>query len=501
MKKLLLSIFAIAAITALFLFTGCGKGGSTPEPTPPVVVAKITSLSPTSGTPGTSVTVTGTGFNTAMASNKVLFNGKDATVTAASATELTVTVPADAGTGAVTVSVNGAAVVTGPVFTYVEPAKITSVDKTEGAAYAIVAITGTGFGAAITDNHVYFNGKEATVSAATITKLTVAVPVAAGTGIITLSVNGAPAVTGPSFTYVQSYVSTVFVGDGGGQSGLVNSIGTSARFSGIEDIAFDAGDNLLIVDNGNHMIRKATPSAAVTSLIGTFDFYGPAFNGTISTTALNYPISIASDATGSFYVGESFEVVHKVTSAGAASIIVLPALGVPVLTASPTSMCADASGNIFIADYSTNHILKISPSGVVSNFAGSATGVPGYADGTGADALFNSPRSITIDKTGNLYVIDNVKQKIRKITPAGVVTTYSDVATLNENSLAIDAAGNLYVGNAYYLGNAAVVKISPDGQKKMLTIYYASDITGIAVNKNNEVFYSAGATVYKLALQ
>lgn len=500
MKKLLLPIFAIVAISATFcLFTGCGKGGSTPEPTPPVA-AKITSLSPASGTPGTIVTLTGTGFSTTAANNKVLFNGKEAAITAATSTELTVTVPADAGTGAVTVSVNGATVAAGPVFTYIEPAKITSIDKTEGAYNSIIIITGTGFGNGPDQNKVYFNGKEATVTAATATQLTVKVPLGAGTGIITLSVNGAPSITGPAFAYKLSYVISQFVGGNGAVTGFVNGDGPSARFSGIQALAFDASDNLFMVDNGNHMIRKATPSGIVSSYVGSNDFYGAAYKGSLNSHYLDYPVSLALDPTGNVYIGESFFYIEKVTAAGAYSTINLPYLGTPPNMGAASSLCSDAEGNIFATDYQNNVILKISPAGAVSVFAGSPTGAAGHANGTGSAALFDSPEAITIDKNGNLYVTDNVNQKIRKITPAGVVSDYASLAFYAINSIAVDTDGNVYVGNASYLGRSAVMKISPDMQQtKILDIY--SDITGIAVNKNNELFFSGNNNVFKVAYQ
>ena len=82
----------------------------------------------------------------------------------------------------------------------------------------------------------------------------------------------------------------------------------------------------------------------------------------------------------------------------------------------------DSSGNVFVADTLNHTIRKITAAGVVTTFAGSA-GISGFADGSGNVARFNSPFGLTLDGAGNLYVADYDNHAIRKITPAGDVTT------------------------------------------------------------------------------
>ncbi|MGY4539920.1 hypothetical protein ACVW0P_004361 [Mucilaginibacter sp. UYNi724] len=91
----------------------------------------------------------------------------------------------------------------------------------------------------------------------------------------------------------------------------------------------------------------------------------------------------------------------------------------------PVGIARDASGNLYIADPNNNKIRKITTAGVVTTFAGS--GAAGAADGTGTGATFNAPFDITIVPSGNLYVADYSNNSIRKITPAGVVTTFATV--------------------------------------------------------------------------
>jgi gliding motility-associated-like protein len=136
----------------------------------------------------------------------------------------------------------------------------------------------------------------------------------------------------------------------------------------------------------------------------------------------------------------------------------------------PSGVAVDAAGNTYVADSDNNLIRKISPTGVTTTFAGS--GSPGFADGNKTDASFQGPGSIAIDAVGNLYVADSKNQRIRKITPAGDVSTLAGkfigagdgsgeaASFYNPQGIAIDAAGNLYVADTF---NNLIRKISPAG--------------------------------------
>ena len=133
----------------------------------------------------------------------------------------------------------------------------------------------------------------------------------------------------------------------------------------------------------------------------------------------------------------------------------------------PSGVAFDSKGNLFVTDSNNCTIRKISPEGVVSTFAGT-TGVPGYADGQGTSAQFETPSGISIDGNDNLYVITANSGAIRKVTAAGVVTTLTLLPSpslvgefgIKPEGVAADASGNVYVVDSL---NGEVWKISPAG--------------------------------------
>ncbi|MEI6716024.1 MAG: HYR domain-containing protein, partial [Verrucomicrobiota bacterium] len=104
----------------------------------------------------------------------------------------------------------------------------------------------------------------------------------------------------------------------------------------------------------------------------------------------------------------------------------------------PTSVAVDASGNVYVADSDNCTIRKITSAGIVSTFAGSA-GVLGSIDGTGSAARFSGPTGVAVDSSGSVYVADTGNHTIRKISSGGVVTTLAGSAGLNAS---IDGTGS-----------------------------------------------------------
>jgi sugar lactone lactonase YvrE len=450
MKRLPINYFVIICLCLITAngFISCSKK-ATPPPTPPVVTPQptITSLDVTEGTANTTVVITGTNFSATISDDLVYFNAVQATVTAATTIQLTVTVPANAGTGVVTVKVGGKEA-TGPTFTYLAALTITSLSVSQGAMNTPVTITGTGFSTVVAHDVVTFNGKSATVTAATSTQLSVTVPVGAGTGNVIVQVDGNK-VTGSVFTYQISAV--------------VTTIAIAGNFSLPAGLAFDATGNILVAEEAAGKIQKVTST-------GTYSLF---------VTGFFSPFGLAVDGAGNTYVSdEETDNIYKILPDKTYSV--LAGSGTPNFangkgTAAsfniPKGIAIDANGNLYVADSNNNLIRKITPDGTVSTFAGS--GQVGSANGQANQASFNAPFWIAIDGSGNLYVADVFNNSIRKITPSGVVSTVAGsgaagsadgtgiAATFNQpRAVAVDANGNLYVAD---FNNGLIRKITSGG--------------------------------------
>ncbi len=171
-------------------------------------------------------------------------------------------------------------------------------------------------------------------------------------------------------------------------------------------------------------------------------------------------------------------------------------------------MAQDDQGNLFVADIANHTIRKISATGVVTTFAGSA-GVSGNANGTGSAARFNSPYGLTIDAQNNIYVSEYRGQTIRKITSAGVVTTVAGNGTSGSTNgigsnasfnqpigIALDNAGNLFVGE---FGNSLIRKIVLSTGIVSTFASGVGNIGGICIDAQNNLYLASGTDVKKVS--
>jgi sugar lactone lactonase YvrE len=213
----------------------------------------------------------------------------------------------------------------------------------------------------------------------------------------------------------------------GSTSGNVDGVGTAAKFAGLSGITIDQLSNLYVTDTTNNNIRKITPDGTVTTLAGGTQ--GSA-DGTGSSAQFYSPRGIIADSENNLYVADALNhSIRKVTSGGVVTTIAggttgtADGIGTAAQFALPYGITIDTSGNLFVVDFSSSTIRKISPTAVVTTFAGS--GATGNLDGVGTSAQFYLPTNIAIDVNNNLYLADMFNNSIRKITKTGVVTTFA----------------------------------------------------------------------------
>jgi sugar lactone lactonase YvrE len=278
-------------------------------------------------------------------------------------------------------------------------------------------------------------------------------------------------------------VVTTFAGSG--ILGTADGTGTAAQFLSPYGICADAAGNLFVADNSSDgLVRKITPAAVVSSLAGGtagFD-YGIGTNSNFAS-----PAGICVDPTGNVYVsGQLVNTIKKITPAntvinmaGAYINSYSDGTGTPIQS-DALRVCADPAGNVYALERSYNRIRKITPAGIVTTFAGS--GVIGSTNGTGIAARFNGPEDICYDAaSGNIYVADTFNNSIRKVTPSGVVTTFA-TGFSGPKGVCTDALGNVYVSDTW---NFRIKKITPAGVVSTVAIYGSNSgfaITGICMD-------------------
>jgi hypothetical protein len=294
----------------------------------------------------------------------------------------------------------------------------------------------TSFGATVPSG-LTFDAATGTLAGAIATAGTTTVPISAGNALGTANASLVITAAAPATQYAYTLLTegaTIPTG-----VALSSTLGLCSSYTSLDYIA----------------TQSTAGNLGVSGEVGNTD--GPA-----ASARFFHPTGLAADTAGNLYIADTgndtirvYRAGNVVTLAGSPQVAgSTDATGAAASFNGPTAVAVGTDGTVYVADTGNDTVRKITTAGVVTTLAGSA-GQPGGTDGTGSAARFNAPAGIAVDGSGNVYVGDSGNNAVRKVTPAGVVTTLATVAGVG--GLAIDAGGNIYAGAA------TVAKISPTG--------------------------------------
>jgi len=193
-----------------------------------------------------------------------------------------------------------------------------------------------------------------------------------------------------------------------------------------------------------------------------------------SPTTLADPFGVAVAADGTVYVADAGDAnrIRKIAPDGNVTVLAggsegfADGAGQQASFNTPSGLAIDSDGNLYVADTSNNRIRKVTPEGVVTTIAGDGTA--GYADGPAAQAQFNGPIGVAVDRDGNVYVADTYNDRIRKISTDRQVTTRAANELFNTPcGVAVASDGSVFVADT---GNGQLRKIATDGNVSTLAV-------------------------------
>jgi len=237
---------------------------------------------------------------------------------------------------------------------------------------------------------------------------------------------------------------------------------TAAQIGAIQGIATDRWGNLYLSDTNHHRVRKIAATGIITTVAGTGTAGFGGDGGPATSAQLNLPYGLAVDLAGYLYIADlNNSRVRRVSPDGTIGTYAGsggqgssgdggPATSAQML--SPRNVAVDAAGNLYISEFGGNRVRKVTPDGLISTAAG--TGIAGFrGDGGPASAAqLAFPAGLALDRQGNLYIADSQNQRVRKLLPGGQISTVlggtGPYSLLTPIAVAVDLAGQVYVAGA-----------------------------------------------------
>jgi sugar lactone lactonase YvrE len=236
---------------------------------------------------------------------------------------------------------------------------------------------------------------------------------------------------------------TTIAGNGTAGFGGDNGPALKASFNFPAGLCLDQTGNLYVADRNNHRVRRIDTSGIVTTVagVGVPDMGGD--GGPAVEAYLNYPSDLVCDGKGNLYISDrSNNRIRKVDSKGVISTIVgmgLPEFGGDFGPATgaflkyPFGIDLDNKGNLYIADRGNNRIRKVDTQGIITTVAGDGTHFFSGDYGPATRASLAYPTDVVVDERGNLYIADRNNNRIRRVSPLGIMTTVMGVGKYEYN--------------------------------------------------------------------
>jgi sugar lactone lactonase YvrE len=291
-------------------------------------------------------------------------------------------------------------------------------------------------------------------------------------GAVAGAAAGLPGISGSDrITTIAGNGKAGFSGDGGPA--------TSGQLGGPTGLAVNAQANVYIADTTNNRVRRVTPAGTITTIAGA-NTAALGDGGPATSARLRSPVGLAIDRQGSLYIAEANDArVRKVSPDGTITTIAGTGArgssgdGGPATSAKlyfPRGVAVDAQGSVYISDYELQTVRKVNPAGTITTFAGTGRGGFSGDGGPATSAQLRYPEGIAVDGSGNVYIADRGNGRVRKVSPAGTITTIAgggaslgdggaatSARLSNPEGLAVDAQGNVYIAD---WGHYLVLKVS-----------------------------------------
>ena len=308
---------------------------------------------------------------------------------------------------------------------------------------------------------------------------------------------------------------------GTGSAGFSGDGGASqlAQLNSPAGLASDSSGALYIADSANNRIRRVYqgiittvynvtgPTGIAISPTGALYIAASGYLGTQFKAIGGIPSArdVTLDRTGNVYATTD-QYVYKVTSSGTVTTVAgsgaepyFAGDNGPATAArlhGPSGLAVDDAGNWYIADTANNRIRKITPAGIITTIAGTGDAGSKGDNGSATLAQLNGPRSVACDSQHNIYIADSGNNGIRKITPGGVIQTVAvqlGVPLNDPEYVATDSQDSLYIADA---GNGRVLKVTSSGLVSIVMLVLSP--SAVTVDGSGNIYVSTAKGISKI---